>query len=343
MKKLPPKTPLAKIAEDQYFPLNLQILSPDTRYQYNVAFRAFAEFLERPATLADLNDDTLTLWIRREVDRKHLALTTIRERVGRIKALWTWLAKRQTVATFPTFASPRPVESQPKALTDEQLRRLFRSAAKERGEIGGIPAALWWMSFLAFVWNTAERKSAALAVRVEWFDLSRQLCVIPPEVRKGKRKWATYKIWPETMPLIYQAIECDPARELMWPFPHCAGSYYTRYDRILREAGIPVDRKHKTHSLRVTHATVRTVLGGDATRALLHSDRSTTERHYIDPAALPDDGVKMPLPWQQPALGYAPMLVDQQAKPKAARPAGKVAAVVRPAGMGEVDPSLAWL
>jgi hypothetical protein len=108
----------------------------------------------------------------------------------------------------------------------------------------------------------------------------------------------------------------DPARELVWPWDRHWVSYYTSYNRILRDAGIPVNRKTKTHGLRCTHATVKAVLGGDPSRALGHSDRATTERFYIDPQMLPNDETPMPIPWRQPMVPMVPSQTLAEPEPK---------------------------
>ena len=122
---------------------------------------------------------------------------------------------------------------------------------------------------------------------------------IPPDVRKGGKKWAVYHLWPETLPLLAAVVAVDPRREHVWPFPYCQNSYYTRYDRILRDAGLPVSRKTKTHSLRCSHATWKAVAGGDATRALGHSDPQTTRKFYLDPRMMSPDEARLFIPWQQ--------------------------------------------
>lgn len=292
---------LLEICESEYFPLNLKIRSEKTRYQYRVALDCFGRSLGRPPTTADLTDDAVTIWMGRLLQRQPaLAVDTIRERVNRVLALWVWLAKRTVGMRWPTVIKPQAPEPMPVAMTEAQLRRLFASAAKERGQICGIPAELWWTSYLAFVFSTSERKGAALAVRVAWLDFERGSVRIPPASRKGGRKWGIYPLWPELVPLLRQCIAAAPERDLMWPWPKCERSYYTAFDRILRDAGIPVDRKHKTHSLRVSHATWRAALGGDATRALGHDSAETTRRHYLDKTLMPDDPTRLFVPWQPP-------------------------------------------
>ena len=100
------------ICHDQYFPLNLRIGSVDTIRQYRFALNDFAESLGRIATIDDLNDDNLTRLSRNLLRVRGLAPRTVNERVGRIKSLWTWLAKRGEVRTWPTVTRiPNPPRS----------------------------------------------------------------------------------------------------------------------------------------------------------------------------------------------------------------------------------------
>jgi integrase len=292
---------LREICDELYFNLNLRIASEKTRYQYAIALRCFAEHLGHQPTIDDLTDNVVTLWMGRLLRREpKLSINTVRERVNRILALWAWLARQGMVRKWPTVIKPPAPDPLPLALTEEQLRSLFRSAGKERGSIGDIPADLWWTSFLGFVWNTSERKSAALAVRLEWLNIDAGTVAIPPASRKGGRKWGVYKLWGSLLPMIRACIDCQPARQLVWPWPKCDGSYYTSYNRILKDAGIPVNRQTKTHGLRVSHATWLKVAGGDPTRRLGHSSAETTSRHYLDPRQMPDHQPQLFEPWRQP-------------------------------------------
>lgn len=287
---------LLQIAEKEYFPRKTAIRSEQTRYQYRVAIRHFDKHLGRPAILADLNDDTVATW-QNAMLQTDKSVNTVRESVARILALWTWLAKRRTVYAFPTIERPKAPEKMPQAFTEEQLRALFKSAAKERGKVCGLQADLWWTSFFAVCWNTAERKSALLACRLEWFDLDKGTLCIPAEVRKGGRKYGFYTLWGPTVELLRKFFRDDPTRELAWPQDKCHGSYYTAFNRILKDAGIPVSRKFKTHAIRVSHASHLCAAGGDATKKLGHSDTATTQKHYLDPRMIPHEEVQLIIPW----------------------------------------------
>jgi integrase len=260
-----------------YFPRNLRMRSKRTRECYMLALRKFGEYLGRQPALTDLDDDTVTAWTKHMLDVEQRSAYTIRERMGRVLSVWNWAAKRRKttgVEEPPTVRRPEAPEPVPTALTAEQLRKLFTAARRLRGTICGIPAADWWSAWLAFIYNTAERYGAASQLKWEWVDLTTRVASIPAKVRKGGRKNAVYHLWPETVALLRKIV--DPQRELVFPFDKDQGTYYNRYKRLLADAGLPTGRKYKTHSLRVSHATMRMVLGGDATAALMHSDPATT-------------------------------------------------------------------
>ena len=113
-------------------------------------------------------------------------------------------------------------------------------------------------------------------------------------------KGAIYPLWPETLPLIRECIAANPRRVHVWPWDKCHESYYTMYDRVLRDAGIPVDRKHKTHSLRVSHNTWAKVMTGRHSPLLGHSDSATSERHYEDKRFTNKDAPTLFIPWLKP-------------------------------------------
>lgn len=289
---------LLTLCEQVYFPLNLRIHEP-TRYQYRIMLRDYSTFLGRPCTKADLTDDQVTLWQSKRL-ADGLAPRTVKERAGRIQTLWTWMAKRRMVEMFPTFAKPRVPKGMPVALSEDELRRFFRSAKKERGLLAGIPSDLWCVSYFAFVLNSSERKSAAMAIEIGWLNLDSRVCVVPPDVRKGGIKGAVYPLWPETAILIRACIAVNPNRVLVWPWDKCEESYYTLYNRILRDAGLPVTRKYKTHSLRVSHNTWHKVMTGQHSPLLGHSDSATSETFYEDKRFTTKDMPPFFIPWQEP-------------------------------------------
>jgi integrase len=286
---------LRQICAERYFPLRTRIRSEKTRSQYRFALNNFAEMLCHEPTLADLTDDDLarlTNWLL----ERGLCPRTANERVGRIKSLWTWLAKRGELRCFPTLERIPEPERTPRAWTKDELRALFQSFACERGVIiRGLYAADWWTCWGSWLWNTGERLGASLDLRFEMLDLRRGVAVLPAVIRKGRRKGAVYHLWPEVTDLLLRFRL--PRRELVFPWPFDAGTYFNTWNRILERAGLPVGRYSKTQSMRVSHATWTQALGGDATAALGHGSPETTRKSYLDGRLLAANRKPLFIPW----------------------------------------------
>jgi integrase len=274
---------LRDVCESLYFPRRITIRSENTRRQYFYAIDQFGEFLGRPATIADLDDDQLTIWLSSLMDRG-LSIYTCREKVRRITALWNWCARRGLVPKFPTLVLPAAEDPTPRAWTREELSRLFDAASHENQPIAGIPGWDYWPARMGWYWFTGERYGATRDLCWEWIDLDRAVATVPAKVRKGRRKTAVYQLPPVLVEMLRKIVE--PRRELVFPWAKCEAMYWKDFGRILKRAGLP-DHRRKSHALRVSHATWLELSGEDASRSLLHGDSSTTQRHYIDKTFAP--------------------------------------------------------
>lgn len=266
----------------------------------------FEAYLGRPATTDDLNDDTVTLWVgdmllRGESPDKPRAIETVLSKAGRILTLWRFLFHRRVVDCYPTIEMPDAPEPSPVALDEQQLRRLFESAMCRPGLVGGVPARYWWPALFGFVFSTSERKGGTFATRWDWVSLENRVCVIPAFVRKGKRKAATYPLWDEVIWLLSRIVE--PRRDVVFNWDKSECSFYKHYSKILIDAQIPNDRKHKLQGLRVSHNTWTKVMTGRHSPLLMHSSTATSERHYEDKRLTTLPPAKLFIPWMLPDAG----------------------------------------
>jgi hypothetical protein len=289
---------LWSLCQSQYFPRRRSIRSAKTRRAYQYSIAALSKHLGREAQLSDLDDEIMEVWLTAELNRVK-SVETARHRLAKLLALWTWAAKRGLVPTFPTIERPRAPVPVPRAWQQHELARLFAAADLEGGLIGPVPARLWWRARLAFHWFCGERKGAVDLLRQEWvyLDSDPPACVIPAEARKGGFKPACYRLPPPLIEALRRIWE--PSRELVFPWPHSEGKYFRDWNRILIRAHLPVGRKFKTQALRVSHATWKKKMGGDATASLMHSDPAVTIRSYLDPRMAADDDKPLFVPWQQ--------------------------------------------
>lgn len=294
---------LWKICTDYYFPRRLEIRSQKTKKGYRLAINHFAEHLGRRPTPSDLDDDLFLVWVSTQLDSGQSVLT-VRERMGRILTLWKFLADRKIVERRPTVRRPPAPDPTPIALTESQLESLFTACGAEPGTIAGIPAGLWWQAFLAFVFTTSERREAALSLRWDWIDFEFRTITIPPKFRKGGKQAGNYPLNAALIPLL-DRIQL-PRRDKVFPWDRCDESYYNHYGRILKRAGLPNDRKHKTHCLRVTHNTLAKILTGRHSPLLQHKSEQTSSRHYEDRRFTRIEPPPLPVPWKEHA-GIIPL------------------------------------
>lgn len=262
---------------NEYFPMSSRIASKRTEHMYAAAVSRFARFLERPVTLADLNDLTVSRWLRSM--RDELAPMTIVGYAKNIRAFWNWCAKRGKVACFPTFADPPIPRHIPRAWSEAQLQTLLKACGEMKGTIAGVPAPRWWVSLLLLTLDTGERRGALFQLKWEYFDADSGRLESPAEIRKGRGKSAYYRLRAPCVAAL-EAIRL-PTRELIFEWP--CGAFDTKFRMLLDLAGLPYE-SHKSglQKLRRSFATLVEAGGGDATAALMHTARKVTEQSYLD-------------------------------------------------------------
>ncbi|MBC7853647.1 MAG: tyrosine-type recombinase/integrase [Pirellulaceae bacterium] len=264
----------------KFFPANLRIRSEATREQYRYALKDFRDFLHHDPTAADLDDDVLSAFIAALV-RKGLAVKTANERSGRIACLWNWLARRNVVKTFPTFSKLREPRRTPKAWTQEEIGKLFRSCDTEGGHVAGIKARSWWTALHYVLWNSGARLGEILSIRWEWVNLTTGAVHIPGEFRKGGLNDAFYRLSLEALESL-EEIRL-PIRELVFPWDRAPNLLWGRYKKILERAGLPAKRCDMFHKIRRSVASHMEAAGHSSTRALGHASAETTRKSYLDP------------------------------------------------------------
>lgn len=269
--------------ESLFRPHKLRHKSAKTVYKYRLELNRFDHFLGRPAMLPDLNDVAVgdaAEWVLSK-EGLDLSVESTRGFQGRICRVWDFLARKHIVADFPTIENLRRTQRVPKAWRREELRVLWQALKRQPGEIGGLAVSDFFCSFLTVMWRTSERPGALL--QVEWpdVDLRDGWLRIAPEKRKGGRQGRVYRLTGDCVEWLDRIRE--PARKIVWPWPHTYSYIFPRWKEILRCAGLPHDRDRMFSCVRASHASHLEAAGGDATLSLGHASRETTVRSYLDP------------------------------------------------------------
>jgi integrase len=91
----------------------------------------------------------------------------------------------------------------------------------------------------------------------------------------------------------------SPSREVVFELTFDDSVFYSRYRKLIESAGLKyVKRQTKPQQMRRSFASHLEALGGNATKALRHSDRRVTDRSYLDPKVVdsqPDNERLFPL------------------------------------------------
>lgn len=273
-------TKLHEFFRDVYQPLKLTGRSEKNKRQYEIQFRHLSRYLGREATLGDLTDETISRFLAWLYDGGRAAPTVNKAR-AHLLALWRLAAQKRYVAEFPAVRALDEPERIPQAWTIDQLRRLLAACRATPGEFCGVPASLWWLAFHRVMWVTGERTGATLGLRWDWLDMTTGWLLVPADARKGRRKAMAYQLPEETLAVL-RLIE-KPRRALIFPFPLSLGTFYIRYGKLLKRAGLPQRRIDKPQKMRRSFASHYEAAGGNATDALGHSFRRTTTESYLDP------------------------------------------------------------
>lgn len=268
--------------ESVYVPARLPLGSDRTTDHYHYALRKFASAVGHEPLLSDLSDRNLMLMVR-AMRADGIAVATInRGPLSRILALWRFAARRGLVTTWPEISRLNEPQIVPESWTVAQVQQLLDGCARMPGRVGTHEAGDWWRAFNLVAFYTGERTGAILRIPYDGLNLAARTLVVPATCRKGRTKPAVYRDLPDVVVEALRAIE-SPRRPKLFAWPLCESRFYAAYTRLLQLAGLPSGRRHKPQKLRRTFATLLEAAGGDATKALMHSDRRVTERSYLDP------------------------------------------------------------
>jgi integrase len=215
---------------DKYEPLALRSRRPNTRRLYRSTLKFFDEFLGRPATLTDLNDDTVSAFAGWRLSRG-LAKRSVNKDLFNLLAVWRWLHKKGYVANWPDVALECPPERTPVALMEDEISRVVQSIAAEREKVGNINGPLFWLALMLVIWDTGERIGAVMELTWDRVDLTRGWVRFDAEDRKGGRADNTLPIAADTIVALKNIRRHGEG--LAFPWPYSPTYIYRRLAKIM--------------------------------------------------------------------------------------------------------------
>ena len=275
----------------------LKDLSARSVVLYHHTLDRFRDFLGREAELADLDDLTVSRFLRWRASTPHRGrlpspASVVKDRT-QLCAIWRLAAEKRLVGEFPSLARKSVPHKIPKAYTLEEMRALLAAASARPGNVGDLPAAWWWRTLLQVAYQTAERIGALQALTWGEVDSRTNSVIFLAATRKGRHRDILRPITPELSAELEQHRGAPGS--LVWPWPYEYHYLWTVFRSMAERANV---RPLGFHGLRKSAASYLAAAGGDPTRLLDHAKPQTTIRHYIDPTILQE----------QDSLGLLPRL-----------------------------------
>lgn len=251
---------------------------------HRINIRHFSRYLERDALLSDLTDDNVLGAMQRLLDLGRAPETANKLRVS-ISAIWNFAARKGLVSVWPDVPKLKCPEKSPQAWNREQVFRLFAALEKIplRKKMGGLPLRFWLIAFHLVLWDTAERLTATLKIRLPDLDLDTGWVLLRAENRKGRTRDMRHRLHPSTIVRLKQFIAMDPDREFLFPVDCCQVTIFNRYRAVLKLAGLPHGKESMFHRMRRSVLSHFKAAGQNSTRLADHSSAETTRRCYEDP------------------------------------------------------------
>ena len=267
-----------------------------------------SDFLGRPAQVSDLDDLTVSRFVRWRSITPHRgrvpAPATVRKDMAHLVSLWNHAARKRMPGAngepleFPDLPRNliRVPTRPPRGYTAEEVSLMVKEARRRSRPIGPVPGAWFWESLILAAWYTGERIGGLLRVRWSEVDLPAGRITFLGETRKGGVETISRAI-PESLGELLARHRRAP-NDYAWPWlshRKTQGTIYQSIRLLCEDARV---KPRGFHAIRKASGSYVARAGGDATAHLSHADSKTTRKHYLDES----------ITGQQSALDYLPPL-----------------------------------
>lgn len=203
---------------------------------------------------------------------------------------WTDAGKRwRTIKPPPPMPFFPEAELEVNAWTPEELSLIEARARKLTGEVGGLPADVFWAAWALVIQKIGCRITAMMMARRDDYDRDARAILLRRENQKQKRD-QRIALPPSACAAVERLLAAYDGERIFgcWPFDppnKTTGRRHWRvltqhFERLLVEpAGLTLQKGVKTRQFRRTAATIVDEQGGNAQELLGHASGKTTERY----------------------------------------------------------------
>ena len=295
MKKAPPivmdrlpeesKTLLLSEFLDRHYYTTRPGLSPKTRKEYGTSVRKLERYLDRPAVLADLNNQTIGTYFAALAGAVSQSKGTVIKERAQLIAFWRHAHTVGMLVVGPLIQPIRAPDKIPTALTLDQLKLLRKTIPSLSGKLAGVEWSLLVAACFSIQYATGARLGEVIALRFD--DIQNGVVTFRAETRKFGKEPIVKRL-PAWMLDDIKALR-SPKRSLVFTSECSVERFAYQFKKLFNLAGVPRPKGKSSHLLRSTHATMLWLAGHDATASLGHSSEATTMKAYLDRRFKPDE------------------------------------------------------
>lgn len=286
----------------------LHNLKDRTTELFEQSFDRMRDFLGREPEIADLNDLTVSKFVRWRSTTPHrgkiASAATVRKDLTHITAIWNHACKKRLkgpdgeLLEFPDLPRNlvRVPQKIPKGYLHHEVEGLARAGLMRRRSIGPVPGDWFWPTLVMTAWYTGARIGSLLGVRWDDVDLDAGQIVFRAEEYKGGVKTIVRAIPGDLIAMLRKGKRAGG--ELVWPwrdYRRGKTSIFTALRMLCDIAGVT---PRGFHAIRKASGSYVKAAGGDAQDHLAHESERTTRQSYLDPK----------ITGQKSALDYLPPL-----------------------------------
>lgn len=235
----------------------------------------YSRFLGRPATIADLSDDSLNAWLAALL-AEPVARRTARSYRGALVMLWRFAVDAGLLDALPRrLRLVKAAPLVPCAWTEQEVLRLLDQATAMLGRYPcGVARSTFWVALIRAIWESGLRIGDLLRLRRDQIDQSGRGVAV-----QNKTDWPiVFQFSERTMTLIRE-MESDGRPRI---FGDCLSRDWVF--TIMRRLTTAASLSGGTKKIRKSGATaVERLHPGAAMAYLGHKTPGLAYQYYVDP------------------------------------------------------------
>jgi len=280
---------LEQYAWEHYLPgTNHTTSSAVAEITHDLFTKINACFAEKPL-LRDVRDswvETFRNWLASQIGPR-FKTPTANKYLRQLRAIYNYAVRKKVLRSLSPIDFLEENEPEINAWTPEENARVEEQARKQTGMVGPVPASVFWTAWALVFQKLGSRVTATmLSGRKDYDPGERALTLIR---RNQKQKRDQRIILPTRAAAAVERLLAAHDHELIfgvWPFdPPVKKDGRRKWkvlskhfeERLVKPAGLELQKGVKTRQLRRTAATICDENGGNPQELLGHSSPKTTE------------------------------------------------------------------